>query len=43
MHVFQVATKVVPEAKRSLAQIGQYIRDAVPETSSAEFVAPAAV
>ncbi|MBL3747103.1 alpha/beta hydrolase [Mycobacteroides abscessus subsp. massiliense] len=43
MHVFQVATKVVPEAKRSLAQIGQYIRDAVPETCPAEFAAPAAV
>ncbi|PVB26897.1 alpha/beta hydrolase [Mycobacteroides abscessus] len=43
MHVFQVATKVVPEAKRSLAQIGQYIRDAVPGTFPAEFAAPAAV
>ncbi|SHW17926.1 Putative lipase LipU [Mycobacteroides abscessus subsp. abscessus] len=32
MHVFQVATKVVPEAKRSLAQ-----------TCPAEFAAPAAV
>jgi hypothetical protein len=28
MHVFQIAAPLVPEASRSLRQIGEYIRDA---------------
>jgi len=28
MHVFQIAGNLVPEAKRSLRQIGAYIREA---------------
>jgi acetyl esterase/lipase len=28
MHVFQIAAPFVPEAKRSLRQIGEYIREA---------------
>jgi hypothetical protein len=28
MHVFQLATPAVPEATRSLRQIGDYIREA---------------
>jgi hypothetical protein len=27
MHVFQIAAPMVPEAKRSLRQIGDYIRE----------------
>lgn len=31
MHVFQAAAGLIPEAKQSLAEIGDYIRDAVPD------------
>lgn len=31
IHVFQIAAPVVPEATRSLRQIGEYIREATPE------------
>lgn len=43
MHVFQVATGLVPEARLSLAQIGQFIRDAVPDYVGEEYPTHAAV
>ncbi|MGO9354402.1 MAG: alpha/beta hydrolase fold domain-containing protein [Mycobacterium sp.] len=43
MHVFQIAAPIVPEADRSLRQIGNYIREATTRTTAWLFVPPAPV
>jgi len=43
MHVFQIAAPIVPEADRSLRQIGNYIREATTHTTAWPFAPPVPV
>lgn len=43
MHVFQIAAPMVPEADRSLRQIGNYIREATDRYTGSRFVPPALI